>query len=102
MMTIAQVGSFEGVSPAAVVLSGRRSRMPQKLAKAAMNTGCGSITVIRGGGRRRGAPEALVSDLLGRGVRTVVVSSLGHLHPQVGTQLAILATLLQNQIRVLS
>jgi hypothetical protein len=53
----------------------------------------GPVRVIRGGGRRRGAPEALVAELLGSGVMNVVVESLRALHPVPAMALATLAAM---------
>lgn len=99
MMSIAQ-GSLSDV--AAVVLGGRRARTTPELTKCVMESGAASATVIRSGGRRRGASESLVGDLLERGVTTVVVTSLAALHPSVASQLAILGALLTSGIRVVS
>lgn len=51
------------------------------------------VRVIRGGGRRRGAPEALVAELVGCGVLNVVVESISALHPIPAKALATLAAM---------
>lgn len=86
--------------PVAVVVTGRRTGDGRS--RAAAVVGGQDAIVLRSGGRRRGATQALLTDLLARKVRTVVVPSLASLHPSIGCQLAMLGTLLQNEIRVVS
>lgn len=88
-------------NPTAVVVSGAKSGSKALLARAASEAG-GDAILLRSRGRRHGATQALVADLLNRRVATVVVPSLAALHPSVASQLAILSTLLQHKIRVVS
>lgn len=85
---------------AAVVLAGRRARLSPALAAAS----CGSraAVVLRSGGRRRGAREQLVSELLNSDVTTVVVSSILSLHPIPAHALEALAVLRAAGLRVFS
>lgn len=88
---------------AALVVS-PRERVPQvsRVRMAASGQGLARSVVVRGGGRRRGASERLVADVLDAGVSTVVVPSLAAFHPASSGALAIAGALLQAGVRVVS
>jgi DNA invertase Pin-like site-specific DNA recombinase len=94
--------SQEAVPRAALVVTGRRRIGDRHLVEAAAAHSGGGCLVVRGRGRRSGASEALVSDLLNAGISTVVVASLSALHPSTATALSIVGALLTSGIRLVS
>jgi hypothetical protein len=87
---------------AAVVVAGRRRGGDRRLVDAAAAHGGGQCLVVRGRGRRSGASETLVTELLNAGVSTVVVASLAVLHPSATSALGIAGALMAAGIRLVS
>lgn len=95
-MTAIPAGALiEATSIGAALVVPGRVRAPQlhALRVAAEVTGFPCCAVVRGRGRRAGAPEALVKELLDAGATSVVVPSLAALHPSPPRALAIVAVL---------
>lgn len=104
-------GYHAGVSraPAHLDLAGVAAVLPplrrgggETLRDAAQQRFGGPVRVIRGGGRRRGATEALVAELLGSGVMGVVIESLRSLNPVPAKALAALASMMSAGLVVTS
>lgn len=82
-------------SAAALVIPGRASgEHLESLRRAAASKGLPRCLVLRSRGRQRGAPEALVAEILGAGVEVVIIPSLMVLHPSPEKALAIVGALL--------
>lgn len=81
-----------------------RSRGPQlqRLQQEATLRGFPTCAVVRGKGRRSGASETLVSDLLTAGATVVILPSLAALHPVPARALGVLGALLSAGVRVVS
>ncbi len=104
MAAIPRIQLAQGVAvpKVALVVTGRRRGGDRRLVDAAATHGGGQCLVVRGRGRRSGAAEALVSEVLNAGASTVVVASLAALHPSATTALGIAGALMTAGIRLVS
>lgn len=86
----------------ALVTTSLRQAPLGRLRAQAGQLGFGAVRVIKARGRRAGASEALVEELVTSGVGTVVLESLAKLHPVPSKALALLAALRSAGLRVVS
>lgn len=94
--------SVASTTQVAVVVTGRRTQAQQSSPAIELAAGLGRHVVVRGHGRRSGAGERLVAELLDAGVSTVVVPALTSLHPSAAKALGIAGALLMAGVRVVS
>jgi DNA invertase Pin-like site-specific DNA recombinase len=87
-------------APTAVLTTTLRPSVVGRIRSQAGALGLGQVRVLKGGGRRRGAAEALLKDLLSGGVATVVVESIERLHPVPAKALALLSSIRAAGLRV--
>lgn len=86
----------------ALVTTSLRAPVVARLRSGAAAAGHQVCRVVRARGRRQGAREALVAELLEANVTTVVVEAISALHPVPARALEVLATLLNVGLRVVS
>lgn len=86
--------------PTAAVIPTMRPSAVGRIRSQAEALGLGQVRVLKGGGRRRGAAEDLLKDLLSGGVATVVIESLARLHPIPARALGLLAAMRSAGLRV--
>lgn len=86
--------------PTAAVIPTTRPSAVRRIRSQAGALGFGQVRVVKGGGRKRGAAEALLKDLLSGGVATVVIESIERLHPVPARALGLLAAMRSAGLRV--
>lgn len=91
-----------GSEDAALVVATRRGPGVARLRNVAASVGLRSCRVLRSRGRRAGAREGLVAELLEAGVGVVVVPTLRVLHPSPAEALSMVSALAALGIRVVS
>lgn len=87
-------------APTAVLTTTARPSEVGRIRSQAGTLGLGQVRVLKGGGRKRGAAEALLKDLLSGGVATVVVESIERLHPIPARALGLLSAIRSAGLRV--
>lgn len=86
--------------PTAVLTTTLRPSEVGRIRSQAGALGFGQVRVVKGGGRRRGAAEDLLKDLLSGGVATVVIESIERLHPVPARALGLLSAMRSAGLRV--
>lgn len=86
--------------PTAAVIPTMRPSAVGRIRSQAGVLGLGQVRVLKGGGRRRGAAEDLLKDLLSGGVATVVIESIERLHPVPARALGLLSAMRSAGLRV--
>lgn len=80
-------------APTAVLTTTLRPSVVGRIRSQAGALGLGQVRVLRGRGRRAGAPEQLVEEVLAAGIKTVIAESLTAFHPSAARALGTVAAL---------